>query len=106
MTVKKIDKITANATELERQQDQTIPELQDRWEMRLYSRARRIGKLVELEAPEALIRREKEMFVKAVLELTPERLAKALVNMKEGIAQAQRDVDLIDTGDKDREGMI
>lgn len=99
----KKNEMTDNATELERQQDQTLPALQDRWEHRLYSRARRIGKLVELNAPESLVMREKEMFVKAVLELTPERLAKALVNMTEGIAIVQREMDMMD---ERKEGMI
>jgi hypothetical protein len=65
-----------------------MSDTQDDWERRLYRRASRLFRLLDVQAPDMVLAEEKRLIVAAIEELEPARLADALVHMPEGIAKA------------------
>jgi hypothetical protein len=70
--------------------DPQSKEAQDLWEHRLVMRAARLGRLLGIGAPESFMAREQILIVKAMLEMTPQRLAVALASMTEAIVCENR----------------
>ena len=58
---------------------------------RLHLRVSRLRKLIELEAPELILKGEKDLIEKALAALEPANLVHACLNMEAGVREADKE---------------